>query len=43
MMWEKLVPSVAIVIPLGAVIVNLLLCYGALDFVGTLRAFGVFN
>ncbi len=35
-MWEKLVPSVAIVIPMGAVIVNLLLVYGALDFVGTL-------
>jgi nucleoside recognition membrane protein YjiH len=36
MMWNTLIVSVSVVIPLGAVILNLFSSYGALDFTGTL-------
>ena len=36
LMWEILVPSVAVIIPIGASVVNLLTSAGVLDFVGLL-------
>ncbi len=36
LMWEILVPSVAVIIPIGASVVNLLTSAGVLDFVGIL-------